>query len=139
MVFLYRRLIYSVITVSCLNNPNICIHVFLLLNVLYTDYLGYSRPHDTNISRRIEVMNEVGLQLCTYHLCLFPLSISLDDEYHFGTSMIYCVGGILAINLIIIMRITFGAVKRKIYLKGLKKKHDKRMKEYEEKRLLREL
>ena len=61
MVFLIRRLIYSVITVSCLNNPNICIHVFLLTNVLYIDYLGYSRPHDTNISRRIEVMNEVGL------------------------------------------------------------------------------
>ena len=139
MVFLIRRLIYSVITVSCLNNPNICIHVFLLTNVLYIDYLGYSRPHDTKLSRNIEIMNEVGLQLCTYHLCLFPLVLNLDDEYHFGTSMIYCVGGILGINLLIIMSITFSAVKRKLYLKGLKKKHDKRMKEYEENRLLREL
>ena len=61
MVFLIRRLLYSVITVSCLQNPNICIHVFLLTNVLYIDYLGYSRPHDTRNSYKIEIMNEVGL------------------------------------------------------------------------------
>ena len=139
MVFLLRRLIYSVITVTCLNNPNICIHVFLLTNVLYTVYLGYSRPHDTPMSRKIEFFNEAGQQLCTYHLCLFPLVISLDDEYHFGTSMIYVTGGILAINLLIIMYVSCGAVRRKLYLRGLKKKHEKRMKEFEERRLEKEL
>ena len=61
MVFLIRRLIYSVITVSCLQNPNICIHVFLLTNLLYIYYLGFSRPHVTNMSRKIEFMNEIGL------------------------------------------------------------------------------
>ena len=53
--------------------------------------------------------------------------------------MINCVRVILFVNLTIIVGITFSAVRRKLYLKGLKKKHKIRMKEYEERRLLKEL
>ena len=70
---------------------------------------------------------------------MFPLVLDLDDEYHFGTSMINCVRVILAVNLLIIIGITLSAVRRKLYLKGLEKKHKIRMKEYEERRLLKEL
>lgn len=60
-VFLYRRLIYAVITVTCLSNPNISIHTFLASNLIYIVYFGLSQPHDTILARRIEYFNEIGL------------------------------------------------------------------------------
>ena len=128
-VFLLRRLLYAVITVTCLQNPNICIHVFLLSNLIYLTYFGIAQAHDTPISRRIEYFNEVGLQVTTYHLALFPL-VSLKDEEIFGWSMIGCIGAVFATNLIIIIIITLVTVKRKLYLKKLKKAQDLNIKKF---------
>ena len=44
--FLIRRMLYALLTILCINNPNILIHVFLLTNILYTVYLGLTNPHD---------------------------------------------------------------------------------------------
>ena len=74
MVFLIRRMIYAILTATCLQNPNICIHIFLFSNIMYLVYFNYARSHDTDVSRRIELMNEISLQLITYHLALFPLA-----------------------------------------------------------------
>ena len=70
---------YAILTVVCINNPNILIHVYLLTNIFYVIYLGYIRPHEQALSRRMEYFNETGLQLITYHLALFPL-LSVRDE-----------------------------------------------------------
>ena len=69
----------------------------------------------------MEYMNEVGLQLITYHLALFPLAPTLDDEALAGWSMIGTVGAVFLINLVIMVCITIGGVKRKLYLRKLKK------------------
>ena len=126
-IFLLRRLLYAIITVTCLQNPNICIHVFLLSNLVYIFYFATARAHDTALSRRIEYFNEVGLQITTYHLALFPLAVTTADEEIFGWSMIGSVCAVFAINLIIILAITIATVKRKLYLKKLKKAQEARI------------
>lgn len=60
-VFLARRLLYAILTVACIDHPNILIHVFLLTNLLYVVYFGWANPHDTAIGRRMEYFNEIGL------------------------------------------------------------------------------
>ena len=60
-MFLIRRMVYAILTVACVNNPNILIHVFLLTNILYTVYLGLSSPNDSPLGRRMEYLNEIGL------------------------------------------------------------------------------
>ena len=113
------------ITATCLENPNIGIHVFLLSNVLYIIYFGLARPHDSVLSRRMEYINESLMQMTTYHLALFPLAPTLEDEELIGWSMIGFVGGIFLFNLGVILVITIVTLKRKLYLRGLKKKHDR--------------
>ena len=96
---------------------------------MYLVYFNYARSHDTDVSRRIELMNEISLQLITYHLALFPLAQTLDDEEKFGWSMIGFIFANFFLNLSIILMITLSAMKRKLYLRGLKQKHEKRKKE----------
>ena len=126
-VFLVRRMVYAILTVSCKNNPNICIHVFLFTNLLYLVYFGHVRSHDSALARRMEFFNEVGLQLTTYHLALFPLMLTVQDESIAGWIMIAFICGIFFFNLTVIVVISVQAAKRNCYLSGLKKKHAKAM------------
>lgn len=125
-----RRLLYAILTVACIDHPNILIHVFLLTNLLYVVYFGWANPHDTAIGRRMEYFNEIGLQMITYHLALFPLAPTLDDEELAGWSMIGTVGAVFLINLIVMVCITIGGIKRKLYLRKLKKGQDVKIKQF---------
>ena len=122
-------MVYAILTLSCKNNPNICIHVFLLTNLVYLVYFGHARCHDSALARRMEFFNEVGLQLTTYHLALFPLLLTVEDETTMGWSMIGFICGVFFFNLAVIVVISIHAAKRKCFLGGLKKKHDKAMDE----------
>ncbi len=121
-VFLSRRMLYAVLTVVCRDNPNILIHVFLLSNMVYIVYLGFAEPNDEKLAKRMEFMNESGLQFITYHLALFPLALTMEDEELLGLSMLGSVGLIFVINLIVMVTLSIKGLKRKMYLKGLKKK-----------------
>ena len=117
-------MLYAILTMACINNPNILIHVFLITNILYTVYLGLSNPNDTPLGRRMEFMNEIGLQLITYHLALFPLSPNSDDEALAGYSMIAAIGFVFVSNLVIMVWLSISGVKRKCYLRKLKKRQE---------------
>ena len=125
-------MIYAIITVACQNNPNILIHVFLITNVYYLVYVGYADPHDAPLGRRQEYMNEIFLQLTTYHLALFPLAPTLADEELAGWSMVGSLGAVFMCNLMIMIGVTVIGLKRKCYLRKLKKEHEKRMQERSE-------
>ena len=114
-------MVYAILTISCINNPNILIHVFLLTNILYTVYLGLANPNDAPLGRRMELMNEIGLQLITYHLALFPLAPTLEDEELAGWSMIGTLAIVFLTNLFIMLAVTIGNLRRKCYLRKLKK------------------
>ena len=70
----------------------------------------------------MEYINESLMQMTTYHLVLFPLVLTLADEEIAGWSMIGFVGVIFLFNLTVILVITIVTLKRKLYLRGLKKK-----------------
>ena len=118
---------YAILTITCINNPNILIHVFLLTNILYIVYIGLASPNDTVMSRRMEIFNESGLQLITYHLAVFPLALTTDGEFDIGWSMIGTVGFVFAGNLLVMVAVTIIGLKRKLYLRKLKKQHEKAM------------
>ena len=125
--FLIRRFVYAILTISCVNNGNILIHVFLLTNLINFNYLGLSNPNDSILGRKMEFFNEFGLQFITYHLALFPLSPTLKDEELAGYSMIGAVGLVFLVNLIIMVVLSIVGLKRKLYLRRLKKDRERKI------------
>ena len=95
---------------------------------MYIVYLGTISPNDTKLARRIEYFNESGLQFITYHLALFPLSLTVEDEELAGFSMIGSICFVFFVNLLIMVVVSIGALKRKLKLRGLKKKQESEMK-----------
>ena len=113
-IFLTRRLLYAILTVVCINNPNILIHVFLAANILYVVYLGLTSPNDTKLGLRMEYVNESFLQLTTYHLALFPLAPTLADEELAGWSMVATIGAVFLINLCVMIVMSICGLRRKL-------------------------
>ena len=68
----------------------------------------------------------------TYHLALFPLAPTLDDEALAGYSMIGAIGLVFLANLTIMICITIGNLKRKCYLSKLKKKQASQIRQMQE-------
>ena len=124
-----RRFLYAFLALICINNPNILIHVFLASNILFLVYLGLASPNDTTLARRIEIMNESFLQLTTYHLALFPLAPTLEDEKLAGWSMVGTIGAVFVINVLVMLVMSICGLRRKLYLRKLKKEQEQKMKE----------
>ena len=89
--------------------------------MVYIIYFANASPHDTRLARRQEYFNEASLQLATYHLTLFPLAVSFEDENIMGWSLIGFVGSILVVNLTVILISNIQALRRKLFLRKLKK------------------
>ena len=121
-IFMLRRLLYAILTVSCIDNPNILIHVFLMSNIMYIAFTGYVGPNDTKLARRMEYLNESFLQMTTYHLALFPLSPTLADEELAGWSMVGFICAVFLCNLVVMLVLSVCGLRRKLYLRKLKKK-----------------
>lgn len=124
-------MMYAILTVACVYQPNILIHCFLFCNLIDMIYLGHANPNDQPLARRVEYFNESCLQMITYHLALFPLLKTLAEEEFCGWSMIAFLGIIFLTNLTIMIAVTIGGLKRKCKLKALKKKQLKTMQERE--------
>ena len=88
--------------------------------MIYLTYLGYADINDTPLARRMEFFNEIGLQLITYHLALFPLCLTLEGEELLGWSMIGFVGFVFIGNMSVMVINAIKAVIRKLYLRRLK-------------------
>ena len=65
--------------------------------------------------------------MITYHLALFPLSLSLADEELLGFSMIGTLCAVFAANLGIMLTVTFSGMKNKCRLRRLKKANQAKM------------
>ena len=126
-VFLLRRMVYAILTILCINHGNILIHVFLLTNLINFNYLGLSNPNDTHLGRKMEFFNEIGLQIITYHLALFPLAPTLEDEELAGFVMISAVGLVFIINLAVMCALNIISLRRKLYLRKLQKDRQRKI------------
>ena len=88
---------------------------------MYVVYTGNVGPNDTKLARRVEYMNESFLQITTYHLALFPLAPTLADEELAGWSMVATICTVFLCNLVVMLTLSICGVKRKLYLRKLKK------------------
>lgn len=102
---------------------------------MYVVYMGLTSPNETVLARRVEFFNESGLQFITYHLALFPLAPTVEDEELAGFSMIGAICLVFFVNLLIMVVVSIGGLKRKLKLRGLKKRLEKEMQLREEKRI----
>ena len=98
-------------------------------NILYVVYLGLTNPNDTKLGLRMEYINESFLQLTSYHLALFPLAPTLADEELAGWSMVGTIGAVFLINLCVMIVMSICGLRRKLYLRRLKKENERRFKE----------
>ena len=101
---------------------------------MYVAYFGTTEPNDTTLARRVEYFNECGLQFITYHLAMFPLAPTVEDEELAGFSMIGSICLVFLSNLIVMVCVSIGAFKRKLKLRGLKKKQETEINLRQEKR-----
>ena len=69
-------------------------------------------------------MNEIYLQLVTYHLALFPLMRTLKDEEIVGWFMIGTLGAVFICNILIMISVMIKALKRKLLLRKLRKQSE---------------
>ena len=74
------------------------------------------------MARRVEYFNEVCLQMITYHLALFPLFRTVNEEETSGWSMVGVMVFVFVANLSVMIVMTIQGLKRKCKLKSLKKK-----------------
>ena len=120
---------YAVLTVMCDSQPFILIHSFIVSNILYWIYLGYSRPNETKLASRMDYFNEFGLQLVTYHLGVFYHATKVEAEVNYGWSMIGMVGLVFVGNLIVLIFMSLASIIRKLKLVVLKKRYQKKIKQ----------
>ena len=95
---------------------------------MYVVYMGVTSPNETTLARRVEFFNESGLQFITYHVALFPLSPTLEDEELLGFSMIGTICLVFFCNLLTMVVVSIGLLKRKLKLRSLKKKQEQEIK-----------
>lgn len=62
------------------------------------------------------------------------MALTLADEELLGLSMLGSVGLVFLINLIVMVTLSIKGLKRKLFLKGLKKKAEKKVKEMQDAR-----
>lgn len=95
--------------------------------------------YETPNARRAEIVNECFLVGICYHFVIFSIPI-WDSELRqiAGTSCSSLVFGLLAFNTVIIIVVSFMAIKRKCYLKKLKKQALKHAEELRMKKMLAE-
>ena len=119
---------FAILTVMCDSQPFILIHSFIITNILYWIYLGYSRPNETKLARRMDYFNEFGLQIITYHLGVFYHATEVEAEANYGWSMIGMVGLVFVCNLIVVILMSLASIIRKLKLVMLKKRYEKKIK-----------
>ena len=123
IVFLVRRSIFIVITFALFNQPGLQIHLMIFLTIIYIMYLGYSDFHLSKQGKALEMTNETILVLIQYNFVLIHELIS-DNEvrYQVGNMIIGLTSILLAINLFVIIAVSFRPSVRKCYLTCVKNK-----------------
>lgn len=98
--------------------------------------VGWYTPYDTSAQNRMELINACFLQIIGYNLLLLAnLLPSPDTEFLVGWFVIACIGLIFATNMGYMLYLAISKTARTLYLKLLKYKRDKKLKEIEQKKL----
>ena len=87
------------------------IQCIFMLNIFVTIYFGKYKPKNTKLQNRIELMNELLIQLVSVHMFLFTDFI-LDEDLKFaiGFIMVSFIGVLLIFNLAFILYFGYQAL-----------------------------
>ena len=80
----------------------------------------------------MEYLNEMGLQLTTYHLYMFYMVARLDDEEFLGWTMVGTICAIFVVNLIVMTVLSILTIKERLHRRKLRKTKEKAIKEMKE-------
>ena len=122
IIFLLRRSLFVAVTFLLYSNPGLQVEFMTYPTLAYVCIISHLDVHETPRQRRIEMMNEVLLVCICYHFIFFA-DPRWDDYWReiFGQSCLVFVLAILGINTLIIIGVNILAIKRKCYLRKLKK------------------
>ena len=80
VIFLLRRLVFAIALASLADRPAVFICVLINLNLFFMIYLGSVSPHNDSVQHRIEIFNEMTLQLCIIHWMYALKGIPMSQE-----------------------------------------------------------
>ena len=123
IVFLVRRLAYILMVISLMGLSVLFSVGLVQLNMLYLYYIVIVRPNDSRNSLKMEMMNEIILQIISYHIlftgCRNFYKTKIDGfleavenektllfDQRLGQSMIICIVALQIFNLIVILGTT---------------------------------
>ena len=142
-IYLVRRLIYAVGLIALRDSPALVTSFIIFINITFIGYSISCDPHDSPVSRRIEIANESILMIITCHLLYSLFSVnklpdpelndfnelvtetqeSMDFKNAVGWSMISFIVLLQAVNYIVIGYEKVKLVKWQLYIRKLKKRH----------------
>jgi hypothetical protein len=103
--------------------------------------VGYIRPFEMRSENNLELFNEFTTLVVNYHLMCFTSFVPDPDTRELiGTSLVYCTGGNLMINLMLVgfSSAWLGCKRTKLnYLKCKKKRRQKKIRKINAKKKIR--
>ena len=117
-LFLIRRIVFVAIPTFLFGYPSHQLQILIFLTSLYILYYTGERPHWDRRRGRIEVFNEVMILGATYHLvCFSDFNLDTDAQFKMGYSFIALFGIVVVVNVAVVVRKQYLALKRKRELK----------------------
>ena len=99
VIFLLRRMAFVLILVFLDERPFLVVALILESNLAFVCYIGYTDPHNQPSLRNLEILNEMLMQIVTYHLVVTWFSTSPGFEMNVGWSLIFSIAFFYSFNL----------------------------------------
>ena len=120
-VFLIRRTVFVLLTFLLFTDPNIQVLLFIWLTLLYIVYVNCSQFYESSKAKGLETVNETSFCLIQYNLVLLNNLVERRVAIQCGNIIIALMSFLLILNMIAIVAVSFRAIKRKCYLRKLRK------------------
>jgi hypothetical protein len=117
LVFILRRLLFVVFTLTMREQNYIQIIAMNYLNLSMLLYNGYNSPFNTRFRNRVEVVNEVFITQATFHFMLFT-EFTKDAATHFKIG--WSLAALIIVHITFNLSIVLGEMLNKIKLLFLK-------------------
>ena len=114
VLFLQRRLVYAFSLVVLQAYPTFQMALLFLQSILMFAFLVLVKPFTKHLTNTVEILNELGILLCAYHLIAYT-NFQPDPVigYNFGMSMIAFTVLIALLNIGTMCYQTFNMLKHK--------------------------
>jgi len=110
-VFMIRRQLYLLVAFLFTENTIFIAQSLLFINLFVGIYQGQIQPRLTRFSNRVEMFNEVCIELTFLHMLMFTSWVTDPDlQYSIGFSMVAIISVNIVVNLVIVFYYCFKAL-----------------------------